>query len=177
MKSKLIAIHYTGEGFRDAHLETEEMGANLPEEQKLHLCLITEEMLSLFNSVTGTVNNAEFWLEEENGLFTFHLSAIQKLGNVQRDELIQSTTSGTNEAAKGFLGKLKEMFIQAMSVGKDIDLYYTSAGYSQAADLSDEIISSPKWDKFERSVLLSLTDEVRIGIKGGKVDLIATKQF
>ena len=64
-----------------------------------------------------------------------------------------------------------------MSVGKDIDLYYTSAGYSQAADLSDEVISSPKWDKFERSVLLSLTDEVRIGIKGGKVDLIATKQF
>jgi hypothetical protein len=177
MKSKLIAIHCTGEGFRDAHLETEDMGANLPEEQKLHLCLITEEMLSLFNSVTGTVDNAEFWLEEENGLFTFHLSAIQKLGNVQRNELIQSTTSGTNEEAKGFLGKLKEMFIQAMSVGKDIDLYYTSAGYSQAADLSDEVISSPKWDKFERSVLLSLTDEVRIGIKGGKVDLIATKQF
>jgi len=177
MKSKLIAIHSTGEGFRDAHLETEEMGANLPEEQKLHLCLITEEMLSLFNSVTGTVDNAEFWLEEENSLFTFHLSAIQKLGNIQRDELIQSTTSGTNEAAKGFLGKLKEMFIQAMSVGKDIDLYYTSEGYSQAADLTDAVISSPKWDKFERSVLLSLTDNVRISIKGGKVDLIATKQF
>ncbi|MDO5133698.1 MAG: hypothetical protein Q4D81_12080 [Eubacteriales bacterium] len=177
MKSKLIAIRSTGEGFRDAHLETEEMGATLPEEQKLHLCLITEEMLSLFNSVTGTVDNAEFWLEEENGLFTFHLSATQKLGNIQRDELIQSTTSGTNEASKGFLGKLKEMFIQAMSVGKDIDLYYSSEGYSQAADLTDAVISSPKWDKFERSVLLSLTDEVRISIKGGKVDLIAIKQF
>ena len=105
MKSKLIAIRSTGEGFRDAHLETEEMGANLPEEQKLHLCLITEEMLSLFNSVTGTVDNADFWLEEENGLYSFHLSANQKLGNIQRDELIQSTTSGTNEASKGFLGK------------------------------------------------------------------------
>lgn len=146
MKSKLIAIRSTGEGFRDAHLETEEMGANLPEEQKLHLCLITEEMLSLFNSVTGTVDNADFWLEEENGLYSFHLSANQKLGNIQRDELIQSTTSGTNEASKDFLGKLKEMFIQAMSVGKDIDLYYTSEGYSQAADLTDAVISSPKWD-------------------------------
>ena len=177
MKSKMIAIRSTGEGFRDAHLETEEMGAMLPEEQKLHLCLITEEMLSLFNSVTGTVDNAEFWVEEENNLYTFHLSATQKLGNIQRDELIQSSTSGTNEAAKGFLGKLKEMFIQAMSVGKDIDLYYTSEGYSQAADLTDAVISSPKWDKFERSVLLSLTDEVKISIKGGKVDLVATKQF
>lgn len=177
MKSKLIAIHSTGEGFRDAHLETEEMGANLPEEQKLHLCLITEEMLSLFNSVAGTVDNAEFYVEEENGLYTFHLTAVQKLGNIQRDELIQSSTSGTSEASKGFLGKSKEMFIQAMSVGKDLDLYYTSEGYSQAADLTDAVISSPKWDKFERSVLLSLTDNIRISIKGGKVDLVATKQF
>ena len=177
MKSKLIAIHSTGDGFRDAHLETEEMGANLPEEQSLHLCLITEEMLSLFNSVTGEVENAEFWLEEEDGLYTFHLSALQKLGNIQRDELIQSSSSGVNEAATGFLGKLKEMFISAMSVGRDIDMYYTSKGYSQAADMTDEVIASAKWDKFERSVLLSLTDNVKIAIKGGRVDLTATKKF
>ena len=173
----MIAIRSTGEGFRDAHLETEEMGANLPEEQKLHLCLITEEMLSLFNSVTGTVDNADFWLEEENGLYSFHLSANQKLGNIQRDELIQSTTSKTNEAAKGFLGKLREAFVQALSVGNDIDVYYNSSDYSRSVDITDDVVSTPKWDKFERSVLLSLTDNVSISIRGGIVDLVAVKQF
>ena len=178
MKSKTIAIHSTGEGFRDANLETAQMGENLTEEERLQLCLITEEMLSLFTSITGEVHNAEFWLENEDKLFSLHLSVKQKLGNVQRNELIQSSSSGENEAHKGFLGKLKEMVVQAMSVGKDIDLYYSSESYSsQAADLTDSVISSPKWDKYERSVLLSITDNVKISIKGGSVDLTAVKQF
>ena len=178
IKSKIIAIHSTGDGFRDAHLETEAIAAGLPEEEAMQLCLITEEMLSMFNSVTGEVSNAEFWIEKEGSLYTFHLAARQKLGNVQRSELVQSTTSGKNDASKGFLGTLKEFFIQAMSVGRDIDQYYSSSSYSsQAADLSDEVISSPKWDQFERSVLLSITDNVRINIHGGVVELIAAKQF
>lgn len=179
MKSKTIAIHSTGDGFRDAHDETLAMAsaAGLPEEQVLHLCLISEEMISLFNSVTGSVDNAEFRLENDGSLFTLHLSARQKLGNIERSELIQSSSSGTNEAAKGFLGTLREMFVQAMSVGKDIDKYYSSSAYSSQADLSDEVISSPKWDQFERSVLLSLADDVRISIKGGVVDLIVTRHF
>lgn len=178
MKSKTIAIHSTGDGFRDASLETQEMAAGLPEEQEVQLCLITEEMISMFNSITGSVSNAEFWIENEDGLYTFHLSAHQKLGNLQREELIQSTTSGKNEAApRGFLGTLKEIFLQAMSVGRDIDQYYSSASYSSMADLSDEVMASPKWDKYERSVLLSITDNVKISIKGGTVELIATKKI
>ena len=178
MKSKTIAIHSTGDGFRDANQETEQMAAGLTTEQSLSLCLITEEMLSLFNSVTGSISNAEFWLENEGSLYTLHLTVQQKLGNVQREELIKSSSSGTNDAYKGFLGALKEIFIQALSVGKDIDQYYSSSSYSsQAADLSDDVISSPKWDQFERSVLLSLADNIRISIKGGLVDLIVIKQF
>jgi len=178
MKSKMIAIHSAGNGFRDAGLETEQIGAELNEEDRLQLCLITEEILSMFNSITGDVNNAEFWLEKEGSFFTFHLSARQKLGNVQRGELIQSTSTGKNDAVKGFLGTLREIFVQALSVGKDIDQYYSSESYSsQAADITDAVISGPKWDKFERSVLLSITDKVSISIKGGVVDLVATKQF
>ena len=178
MKSKTIAIHTAGNGFRDAGLETEQMAVDLDEEERLQVCLITEEMLSMFNSVTGDVNNAEFWLEKEGSLFTFHLSARQKLGNIQRGELIQSTSTGKNDAVKGFLGTLREMFVQALSVGKDIDQYYSSESYSsQAADITDTVISSPKWDKFERSVLLSISDKVSISIRSGVVDLVVTKQF
>ena len=178
MKSIYVAIHSTGDGFRDANLETQRIAAGLPEEQVMQLCLITEEMLSLFNSITGHVDNGEFRIESENGRYTFFLSVRQKLGNVQREELIQSTTSGKNEAYKGFLGMLKEMIIRAMSVGRDIDQYYSSSSYSsQAADLSDDIISSQKWDQFERSVLLAITDEVKINIHGGVVELVAIKKF
>ena len=178
MKSNIVTIRSTGDGFRDAHLETENMAVALPEEEdRLQLCLITEELLSLFNSVTRDLSDAEFWLEEEEKKFTFHLSARQKLGNVQRGELIDSTTSGRNDAAKGFLGTLREIFVQALSVGRDIDQLYTSDSYSSSADLTDTVLTSPRWDKFERSVLLSITDNVSISIKGGVVDLTAVKQF
>ncbi|MBQ6564196.1 MAG: hypothetical protein K6A68_15090 [Clostridiales bacterium] len=177
MKSKMIAIHSSGNGFIDANKETEEMAVGMPEEQTLQMCLITEEMISLFRSVTGEVDNAEFWLEKENSKFTFHLTVRQKLGNVQRSQLIQSTSNKTNEAAKGFLGKLKEAFVSALSVGKDIDMYYNANDYSRSVDLTDDVISTPQWDKFERSVLLSLTDSVTISIRSGIVDLVAVKQF
>ncbi len=179
MVSKTISIHSSGNGFRDAHQETEQLAAGLPEEQRLHLCLITEEIISLFRSVIGEINSAEFWLEEEAGKYTFHLTAKQKLGNVQRSELIESSSSGENDGApRGFLGKLREMLIQAMSVGRDIDHYYSNDAYSgQAADLSDTVITTEKWDKFERSVLLGLTDNVNISIRGGVVELTAVKQF
>ncbi len=134
-------------------------------------------MISLFRSVTGEVDNAEFWLENEEGKFTFHLVAQKKLGGVQRNQLIQSTTSKTNEAAKGFLRKLTEVFIQALSVGRNIDVYYNSSEYSRSVDLTDDVISSPKWDQFERSVLLSLADNVSVAIRGGTVDLTVTKAF
>lgn len=177
MRSLPIMIHSTGDGFRDAHNMTLTMAAGLPEDQALCLCLITEEMLSLFNSVTGHLDNADFFIDKEDDLFTLHLTARQKLGNVDRSELIASSTSGRNDLAKGFLGTLREVFINAMSVGRDIDKYYSGSSYSREADLSDEIISTPQWDKFERSVLLALADNVTVGIKGGEVHLTITKAF
>ena len=49
--------------------------------------------------------------------------------------------------------------------------------YSCEANLSDEIISTPRWDKYERSVLLALADNVTVGIKGGMAHLTITKAF
>ena len=176
MNSKTIALHNSGQGFIDAQKETREFAAQagLSPKQGTHLCLITEEMLSLMNSVAGTLN-AEFWLENEGTECRLHLTAKQKLGNTQRNDLIESSSSKKNEAAKGFLGKLREVFVSALSVSGDIEKYYGSEGYS--SDISDEIIAMPNWDKYERSVLLALSDNVKVSIRGGVVDLTVLKKF
>ena len=178
MNSKIIAVHNSGQGFLDAQQETKEFAAQagFSPKQSKQLCLITEEMLSLVNSITGALN-AEFWVENEGTECKLHLTAKQKLGNTQRNDLIESSSSGKNEAAKGFLGKLREMFVSALSVSGDIDKYYGSDGYSRSADISDEIIAMPKWDKYERSVLLALSDDVKVSIQGGIVDLTVLKKF
>ena len=151
--------------------------AVLDEKQARQLCLITEEMLSLVRSVTGELN-AEFWLENEGKAFTLHLQSRQTLGNTQRSELIESSSSGQNEAAKGFLGKLRELYETALSVGADVERYYAEGGSSSSmADLSDTVMTAPKWDKLERSVLLALVDDVKIGIRRNLVELTVLKDF
>ncbi len=178
MKSKTILVRNDGAGFNDAFAETEQFAQQiLDAKQTRQLCLITEEMLSLVRSVTGDLN-AEFWLENEGRAFILHLLSRQTLGNTQRGELIRSSSTGQNEAAKGFLGKLREIYEAAMSVGADVDRYYSESGNpSQAADITDTVIDEPKWDKLERSVLLSLADDVKIGIRRHLVELTVAKEF
>ncbi|MBQ6173200.1 MAG: hypothetical protein IKS31_03470 [Clostridia bacterium] len=178
MKSSTILIRNNGDGFDDAQRETQRLANEvLNGKQARQLGLITEEMLSLVRSVTGTLN-AEFWLENEGLAFTLHLLNRQTLGNTQRNELIASSSSGQNEAAKGFLGKLREIYETALSVGADVDRFYNEGGSdSSMADLSDTVMAQPKWDKLERSVLLSLVDDVKIGIRHHLVELTVTKDF
>lgn len=178
MKSSTILIRNTGEGFEDAQRETQRLASEvLDDRQARQLGLITEEMLSLVRSVTGSLN-AEFWLENEEKVFTLHLLNRQTLGNTQRNELIESSTSGQNEAAKGFLSKLREICETALSVGADVDHFYSEGGADASmADLSDTVMAQPKWDKLERSVLLSLADDVRVGIRRRVVELTVEKDF
>ena len=178
MKSSNILIHNSGKGFEDAQRETERVAHEVLSDKEIRqLCLVTEEMLSLVRSITGDLN-AEFWLENEGKCFTLHLQSNQTLGNTQRNELIASSSSGQNEAAKGFLGKLREIYEAALSVGADVDRFYDDSGNSSSmADLSDAVIAKPKWDKLERSVLLSLVDDVKIGIRRHLVELTVTKDF
>lgn len=178
MKSSIIVVRNNGEGFDGAQRETIRIAQEvLDEGETRKLCLITEEMLSLVRSVTDDLN-AEFWLENDNRSFTMHLQSRQNLGNTQRNELIQSSSTGQNEASKGFLGKLRDIYETALSVGADVNRFYEEAeDNSSMADLSDAVMAAPKWDKLERSVLLSLVDDVKIGIRRHMVELTVSKDF
>lgn len=64
-----------------------------------------------------------------------------------------------------------------MSIQRDINNYYSASGVSSSADLSDEIIQKEKWDEYERSILLSVADNVSISIRGGFVEMVISKKF
>lgn len=76
-----------------------------------------------------------------------------------------------------FLGKLREVFEQALAVDHDVSNYYTATGYGYETDISDEIIAAEPWDEFEKTLLLSLADTVKIGIRGGTVDMTIEKAY
>ena len=173
MKSDIIQIDNRGKGFALALEETEKAARyrELGEKETLHLRLCAEEMLSLVRSVTGELQ-AAFWLESEGPAFDLHLSTQTVMDREKRNNLIASTTSRKNEAAKTFLGKLRDAFETAMASEPD-----TGIPEDALDDLANHTIEIPEWDEYEQSILRKVADQVRIGIRGRTVEMTVSRRF
>jgi len=176
MKSDVIKIDNQGNGFHDALDQTQKVAQfrGMNYKDTLHLQLMTEEMLSLARSVTGEMQ-ASFWIEGEGPHFELHMTTNTVMDKEKRSLLISAATSRKNEAAKGFLGKLRDAFEQAMVA----DAVHANMDLPQdiLADLPHGTLGDMEWDGYERSVLRRLADDVKISIRGGEVDMAVSKNF
>ena len=176
MKSDVIVINNAGNGFENAVAETRKVTQyqGLTGKDVLHLELITEEMLSLVRSVTGEMQ-ASFWIETEGPQYDLHLTTKTVLDKEKRYLLISSASSQKNEAAKTFLGYLRNAFEEAMAA--EVDHSANDLPLDVLNDLANHPIEDPDWDGYERSVLRKVADNVKIAIKGGLVDMTVSKDF
>lgn len=177
MKSDVITISSQGSGFSAAVEETKKVAdfAGLDQKKSLRLQLMTEEMLSLARSVTGEMQ-ASFWLEKEGTVFNLHMTTTTVMDMDKRSQLLSAATSRKNEAARSFLGRLRDAFETAM-VAETNQNYYEVIPRDVYYDVSEGPVDDSEWDGYERSVLRKLADEIKIGIRGGKVDMTVTKDF
>ena len=164
MKSDVIIIDNKGNGFQKAIDQTRKSATfvGLDQNESLDLQLLAEEMLSLVRSVTGKA-------------FDLHVSTETVMDKEKRRQLIESSTSRKNEASTGFLGKLRNAFEEALTAEadrQDVDLYT-----DELSDLPGGVLGQADWDGYERSILQTVADQVKIGIKGGKVDVTICKCF
>ena len=173
MKSDIIKIDNSGNGFQDALAQTTKTAQfrNLTHKETLQLRLCAEEMLSLARSVTGEMQ-ATFWLESEGRKFDMHLSTKTVMDKEKRDNLIASATSRKNEAATTFLGKLRDAFEKAMVSEVDYSIPEDAID-----DLANHPIVIPEWDEYEQSILREVADEVKIAVRGDMVDMTIAKSF
>ena len=120
MKSDIILIDNQGKGFTEALKETKKVASYTGLEPKLttRLQLMTEEMLSLARSVTGEMQ-ASFWIENEGSQFDLHMATKTIMDKEKRYNLLSTASSRKNEAAKGFLGKLRDKLEEAMAAEVD----------------------------------------------------------
>ena len=176
MKSDIIRIDNRGNGFEAAIAETKKVAAyrGLEGQASLRLQLITEEMLSLARSVTGEMQ-AFFWIEEMEGQYALHMTTKTIMDKEKRRQLISATSSRKNEAARSFLGHLRDAFEEAMMAEPDRSV--NDLPMEIMSDVAYHSIEDPEWDGYERSVLRRLADDVKIGIRGGLVDMMVSKKF
>ena len=175
MKSDIIAIDNQSNGFNNAVEETKKVAAyqNLSHKDAICLQRCAEEMLSMARSITGEMK-ASFWIENEGKRFELHMSTKPVLDKEKRWQLISAATSRKNEAAQTFLGKLRDAFENAMTADVNRGDQIPN---EILADLPNRFIDDPEWDGYERSVLRRVSDEVKVGIRGGMVELTVVKAF
>ena len=171
MKTDIITIDNKGNGMEAAQAQVT-MAARargLNEKETLQLNILTEELMGLARSVTGELA-ASFWIESEAKHFSLHLSTKTKMDASKRYLLMYTSTSGKNEAAKGFIGFLRDKFENALLAESD------GTFYDSNSNATDEV-PDEEWDRYERSILRKLADEIKIGVKGGLVEIEVVKTF
>lgn len=175
MKSDTILIDNQGKGFTEALEETKKVASYTGLDPKLstRLQLMTEEMLCLARSVTGEMQ-ASFWIENEGSQFDLHMATKTVMDKEKRNNLLSSASSRKNEAAKGFLGKLRDKLEEALAAEVD---HSEDIPMDVIKDLANHPIEDPEWDGYERSVLRRLADAIKISIRGGQVEIIVSKNF
>ena len=172
MRSDCISIDNEGNGFEAALFQADAVAKyrGLDPKEALHLRIITEELMGMVRSITGEMAGT-FWIDSEDKAFTLHLSTKTAMDASKRYQLISASTSHKNEAARSFIGFLRDKFENAM-LADDTGIYYDSNG-----NPLNEVPNDEEWDRYERSILRKLADEIRIGVRGNTVEMDVIKRF
>lgn len=176
MKSDMIKIDSNGTGYDLSALQAKKVAAyiELNKRDAMSLQLLTEEILSMANSITGEMN-ACFWIETNGHHVDIHLTTETVMSKEKRALLISSSTNKKNSAANSFLSKLRDKFEEAMA--SDVDVDYNDLPSEILSDLPSDYTFDPVWDGYERSILKLVADNISISIRGKQVEMIVSKSF
>ena len=201
MKSDVIHLTKNEDGMILALDQAERTAAfkQLSPKNAVRLRLLTEEMMGMFRALTGEVE-ADFWIEDSGSEFSLHLLTETQMTGLKRDQLLAASTSGENVSAKGIMGKIRDIFERALEPSVEgaprlfgggwyapnmagatmsnmgaLEAEMWSLNQYRESVKSDE--NDEAWDELEKSVVANLADEVRIGIAGGKVEMVIFKTF
>lgn len=205
MKTKEFLIRNAGKEIEDALAATEKLGrdSGLTAKENLRLRLLAEELLGMTRSITGGVE-ARYSAEETGKKFTLDLSANVEMTQELRKLLLSVSSRGENAAAKGFMGKIKDMIAAALlpdeygvsiKTGFSLGLmsmgpYNSPAAQQVSAEAlmwsmrkyKDEIDKNragaeEEWDELEKSIVASIADEVIVRMAGSEIGITIQKAF
>lgn len=200
-KTAVITVTSEGQGIIEALSMTERVGgeACLGKKDELHLRLLAEEMFGMLRGIAGEVE-ASYWLETEDKSFELKMSAEVKMTLGMREQFLAASKSGKNEAARGFMGRLRVMIAGFLLSAKEALPYAVinsaaampMGGYGgesssvwSMALYKEEIAKHPEngeeateeWDELERSIVANIADDVKVGVRGNRVELTVCKKF
>ena len=139
----------------------------------------------------------ELWIDFEDRVCKVNASIQIPEFNIDKKEgLIGIAKNKKNDAAVGIVGKIRDVIEDFFLDNERMEALALPAGslgfgtgYSEGVDYAylwrlDEYRSSVKkeeqaeaWDELEKSVIASVADDVVVGVKGNRAEVIIIKKF
>ena len=194
MKTDVIRVSSSGRHMQAALAQAEKVAAykELSPRNALHLRLLTEEAMGMMRSITGETTG-DFWIEDEGDVYQLHLTVTTRMTPEKRETLLEASTSGKNEATRGFMGKVRAFFqspsdLPAFStgfVGAGAPLSYRNYVWSmedyrsqlQMYRAQNREGAQAAWDELEKSVVAHVADDVKVSIQGRTVEMTILKKM
>ena len=194
MKSNICVLKKGGLGLENILLEVEKVTEynGMQKKEALRLRLLAEELVGMLPEL---VKNFEgrFWLQNDENRYELHTElSVENLSREAKEALLTVSANKRNAAASSFMGKLRDV-VENMILFSDmpndpdclcdydtLDVHYMYAWTleyyinQQKERLPD---NSEKWDELEKSIVAKLADDVIVGVRGKKVEIIIKKEF
>ena len=203
MKTDVISIYGDLHGQSAAMQEAEHFTEylQLTGKSAMHIRLLTEEAISLVHGIIPDFKG-NFWLEseqtEKGTLCRICVSANANVTDGQEEKLLAVSSSGKNEDAKGIMGKIRQVLRWSMQHTDDEEMIrqswfemgrygvqanpYASAIYcwslaNYRSNVTDNPEAGEEQDELEKSIIAKLSDEVKVGIRSDKAEVMIEKHF
>lgn len=199
MKSNICVIKKGGLGLETILSEVEKVADynGLQKKETLRLRLLAEELTGMLPELLENFDGY-FWLENNENKYELHTEiSVDSLSMVKKQELIDMSAKKKNAAASGFMGKIRDI-AESMLLYSDESskYYYVGAGYLYDCHVAGNFYShiwtldnyidqqketlvnnAEEWDQLEKSIVAKLADDVIVGVRGRKVEIIIKKEF
>ena len=168
----------------------------LSHKQALQLRLLCEEIDGMLPNIVDDFEG-ELWIDFEDGVCKVNVSVqFPEVNADKKAELISIAKDQKNAAAVGIVGKIRNA-IENFFLDEDIMTavtistrpYSLATGYSDGVDYDylwrlEEYRKSVKkeeqaeaWDELEKSVIASVADDVIVGVRGKRAEIVIMKKF
>ena len=198
MKSNVCKIEKGSKDLAAILRESEKVAVynELTHKQTLQLRLLCEEMDGMLPNIIDEFDG-DLWFEVENGVCQIKISLeLSSFTADKKEKLIALAKDRKNAAAVGIVGKIRsaieDFFLDeenAQLMAASADTFHLSTGYSEGVDYAylwsleqyrnsvKKETASEAWDELEKSVIASVADDVVVGVKGKRADIIIIKSF
>lgn len=198
MKSNVCKIEHGTKDLSAILKESEKVAVynELNHKQTMQLRLLCEEADGMLPNIIDKFSG-DFWIEFEKGVCKIFISfAFKEFTTEKKDGLVDISTTKKNAAAHGVVGKirsaLENVFLDVEPTHgynlSESSAYYPMdfrdcTDYSSVWSLEQYRSTvrreeqTAAWDELEKSVIASLADDVIVGVRGKRADIIIVKKF